>query len=178
MSEAGPPEPTGHAPAQPAGDPTMDPPRTGVRITAALVDDVIDVAAAHDDVVDPEAGAVGLFTGVVRNHHDGHAVSELTYEAWPERAPRALREVAESVAADHPGVRAVHVVHRVGRLEVGDVSIVCAASAPHRAEALAAAGDLIDRVKADVPVWKREVHADGAVSWPNAARPDGGPDPS
>lgn len=149
-----------------------------MRVHTALVDEPIDVAAAHDDVVDPQAGAVGLFTGVVRNHHDGHVVAELTYEAWEGPADRALQAVAASVARDHAGVRAVHVVHRVGRLDVGDVSIVCAASAPHRAEALAAATALIDRVKADVPIWKREVHDDGTVSWPGSPGAADGPDRS
>lgn len=162
---------SGPIPAQPAGDPALDPPRSGVRVTTFLTTDPIDVGAAHDDVVDVEAGGIGVFTGVVRNHHDGQPVRELTYEAWEEVAPDALRDVAEDVAAAHPGVRAVHVVHRLGRLGVGEVSIVCAASAPHRAEALAAASALIDEVKARVPVWKREVRGDGSVSWPGAAHP-------
>lgn len=161
---------SGHAAQQSAGDPAHDPPRRGVAVHADLTDEAIDVAAAHDDVVHPEAGAVGLFTGTVRNHHDGAAVTAIDYEAWTERAPGALRAVADEVAARHPGVRAIHLVHRVGRVEVGEVSIVCAASAPHRGEALAAASDLIDLVKEQVPVWKREEHVDGTVSWPGAAR--------
>lgn len=158
------------APVQPAGDPALDPPRGEVRITTFLTHQVIDVGAAHDDVVDVEAGGVGLFTGVVRNHHDGQRVRELTYEAWDEVAPDRLREVATEVAADHPGVRAVHVVHRLGRLDVGEVSIVCAASAPHRGEALHAASALIDEVKERVPVWKREVLDDGTIGWPGSER--------
>ncbi len=155
-------------PVQPAGDPALDPPRGEVRVTTFLTEDRIDVGAAHDDVLDVEAGGVGIFTGVVRNHHDGKRVRELTYEAWDEVAPDRLRQVAREVAADHPGVRAVHVVHRLGRLDVGEVSIVCAASAPHRAEALRAASALIDEVKARVPVWKREVLDDGTVAWPGS----------
>ncbi len=155
-------------PVQPAGDPALDPPRGEVRVTTFLTDEPIDVGAAHDDVLDVEAGGVGIFTGVVRNHHDGQPVRELTYEAWDDVAPDRLREVAVGVAADHPGVRAVHVVHRLGRLDVGEVSIVCAASAPHRDEALRAASALIDEVKARVPVWKREVLDDGTVAWPGS----------
>lgn len=153
---------------QPPGDPSLDPPRDGVRVTTAITHEPIDVGAAHDDVVHPEAGGIGIFSGVVRNHHDGTAVDEITYEAWEERATAALREVAEAVAERHPGVRALHVVHRVGRLRVREVSIVCAASAPHRAEALAAAGDLIDSVKQHVPVWKQERLPDGTVRWPGS----------
>lgn len=173
--EQSPEEPRVQLPAQPPGDPAKDPPRREVRITTGLTTDVLDVGAAHDDVVDAEAGGVGVFSGVVRNHHDGRRVREITYEAWEELAPGALRDVADDVVARHPGVRAVHVVHRLGRLDVGEVSIVCAASAPHRDEALRAASALIDEVKERVPVWKREVFADGTVGWPgtsDAATPE------
>lgn len=145
-----------------------------MRITTGLTTDVLDAGAAHDDVLDDEAGGVGVFSGVVRNHHEGRPVREITYEAWEDVAPAALREVANDVVARHPGVRAVHVVHRLGRLDVGEVSIVCAASAPHRDEALRAASALIDEVKGRVPVWKREVFADGTVGWPGTDD-DGGP---
>lgn len=158
-------------PAQPAGDPRLDPPRDGVRVHVEVTRAPIDVGFAHDAVVDPQAGAVGVFSGVVRNHHDGEVVASITYEAWEERAPAALEAVAAEVARRHSGVRAVHVVHRVGALGVGEVSIVCAASAPHRAEALAAVGDLIDLVKERVPIWKREELVDGRISWPGADGP-------
>ncbi len=152
--------------AQPTGDPALDPPRDGVRVVTSITTEPIDVVGAHDDVAHPECGGIGVFTGLVRNHHDGAAVDHLEYEAWEDRAEVALREVAADVAAAHPSVRAVHVVHRIGRLEVGEVSIVCAASAPHRDQALAAAGDLIDEVKRRVPIWKRETTVDGDVRWP------------
>ncbi len=158
-------------PVQPAGDPRRDPPRADVRVHVDVTTDPIDIGHAHDAVVDPEAGAVGVFSGVVRNHHDGHAVAGITYEAWPERAPAALAEVADEVARRHQGVRAIHVVHRVGPLRVGDVSIVCAVSSPHRGEALAAVGDLIDLVKERVPVWKREELVDGRIAWPGSDGP-------
>jgi molybdopterin synthase catalytic subunit len=154
------------APYQPRADATHDPVREDVRIASLLTDQALDVAAAHDAVVHPEAGGIGVFTGLVRNHHEGDAVDHLVYEAWEERAEAALAEVARDVAERHPSVRAVYVAHRLGRLEVGDVSVVCAASAPHRDQALAAAGDLIEQVKAHVPIWKREHLADGTVRWP------------
>jgi molybdopterin synthase catalytic subunit len=153
-------------PMQPAGHAEHDPPRGEVRVVTQLTTAPLDVARAHDDVVHPEAGGIGVFTGVVRNHHDGAAVAHLDYEAWEEQAELALQGVAEDVAAAHPSVRAVHVAHRIGRLEIGDVSVVCAASAPHRDQALAAAGALIDEVKARVPIWKRETLVDGSVRWP------------
>jgi molybdopterin synthase catalytic subunit len=144
----------------------VDPVRDDIAVTVALTTDPLDVGAAHAAVTHPEAGGIGIFTGVVRNHHAGAAVDHLEYEAWEERAEGDLRAVTEQVAADFPGVRAVYAVHRLGRLEVGDVAVVCAASAPHRDEALAAASALIDRIKATVPIWKRETLTDGTVRWP------------
>ena len=143
-----------------------DPPRGEVRFDVSLTNEPLDVAAAHAFVVDDEAGGIGLFTGVVRNHHDGQAVAHLDYEAWEERARDDLARVARKVASNHPGVRRVHVSHRLGRLEIGDVSVICAVSAPHRHEAITAAHELIDLVKQDVPIWKRETLADGEVRWP------------
>jgi len=152
--------------AQPRGHAHLDPDRTDVVVRTLLTTDPLDVAGAHRDVEHPEAGGIGVFSGLVRNHHDGDAVDHLEYEAWEDRAAEMLDRVARDVAAAHPAVRAVHVSHRLGRLEVGEVSVLCAASAPHRDQALAAASDLIDEVKARVPIWKRETLADGTVRWP------------
>lgn len=152
--------------AQPRGHVSFDPPRDEVAVHTRLTIQPLDVAGAHRDVEHPEAGGVGVFSGLVRNHHDGDPVDHLEYEAWEDRAAEALELVARDVAAAHPAVRAVHVSHRIGRLEVGEISVLCAASAPHRGQALAAAADLIDEVKARVPIWKRETLADGTVRWP------------
>lgn len=153
-------------PAQPRGHAHLDPARGEVVVRTLLTTDVLDVAGAHRDVEHPEAGGIGVFSGLVRNHHDGDAVDHLEYEAWEDRAAEMLDAVARDVASAHPAVRAVHVSHRLGRLEVGEVSVLCAASAPHRDQALAAASDLIDEVKARVPIWKRETLVDGTVRWP------------
>ncbi|MBW3658736.1 MAG: molybdenum cofactor biosynthesis protein MoaE [Actinobacteria bacterium] len=148
----------------------LDPPRDGVRVEVELTDLPLDVGRAHAAVLHPEAGGVGLFSGVVRDHHEGAAVASLTYEAWDEEARIAMRAVADEVAAAFPGVRCVYVGHRIGALAVGEVSVICAASAPHRDEALAAATALIDRVKAFVPIWKHEFLADGRDRWPGSDR--------
>jgi molybdopterin synthase catalytic subunit len=153
-------------PAQPRGHAHLDPDRTGVEVDTVLTAAPLDVVAAHRAVEHPEAGGVGVFSGLVRNHHDGDRVDHLEYEAWEDRAAEMLDRVAREVAAAHPAVRAVHVAHRIGRLEVGEISVLCAASAPHRDQALAAAAALIDEVKAQVPIWKRETLADGTVRWP------------
>lgn len=152
--------------AQPRGHPSLDPPRGEVAVHTLLTHEPLDVAGAHRHVEHAEAGGIGVFSGLVRNHHDGDPVDHLEYEAWEDRAAEALALVARDVAAAHPSVRAVHVSHRIGRLEVGEISVLCAASAPHRDQALAAAADLIDEVKARVPIWKRETLVDGTVRWP------------
>jgi molybdopterin synthase catalytic subunit len=123
----------------------------------------IDPAELHKAVDDAGAGGVVTFTGLVRDTDGGRAVTSLEYVAHPD-AEAALRRVAEAVAADLP-VRALAALHRVGVLEVGDVAVVVAAAAAHRDEAFAAARRLIDDLKATVPIWKRQVFAEGDDEW-------------
>jgi molybdopterin synthase catalytic subunit len=132
---------------------------------ATVTTDPLDVAAHEKAVADPGAGAVVVFRGVVRDHDDGRTVTGLEYEAHPS-ATAVLAEVAAEIAAD-PAVHAVAVSHRVGRLEVGDVALVAAVSTAHRAAAFAACARLVDEVKARLPVWKRQVFADGTDEWVN-----------
>ena len=122
--------------------------------------DPAEVTAAVDDVA---AGGVVAFTGLVRDNDGGRAVTELEYVAHPD-AEAALRMVADRVGADLP-VRALAAVHRVGVLQVGDVAVVVAAAAAHRGEAFEAARRLIDDLKSTVPIWKRQVFADGTQEW-------------
>ena len=125
----------------------------------------LDVAAHERAVGNPAAGAVVVFQGVVRDHDSGRVVTLLEYEAHPS-AEAVLREVAAEIAAD-PGVYAVAVSHRIGPLEIGDVALVAAVSTAHRAAAFAACSRLVDEVKARLPVWKRQVFADGTEEWVN-----------
>ena len=129
----------------------------------ALRDTPLDVAEVLAAVEDPAAGGVVSFTGLVRDHDGGRGVRELEYVAHPD-AVQALRAVAEAVAADLP-VHGLAAVHRTGLLAVGDVAVVVAASAAHRGQAFEAARRLIDDLKAQVPVWKRQVFDDGAQEW-------------
>ncbi len=124
---------------------------------------VDEVLAAVDD---PRAGGVVSFTGVVRDVDGGRAVTELEYVAHPD-ALAALGRVAEAVAGELDCV-ALAAVHRTGTLRVGETAVVVAASAAHRAEAFAAARRLIDDLKHTVPIWKRQVFADGDVEWVGA----------
>jgi molybdopterin synthase catalytic subunit len=120
------------------------------------------------------AGAVAVFVGMVRDHSHGsggerRAVAQLEYEAYATMAEAEMGRIAAEIAAEVPGVR-LAAIHRVGTLAVGDIAVVCAASAPHRAEAFRACRALIDRIKARVPIWKRESGPDGAawVGWEDA----------
>jgi MoaE-MoaD fusion protein len=125
-------------------------PVRSVRVTA----EPLDVAALAAAVRDPAAGAVVLFEGVTRE------VPELDYEAYAEMAEAKLRAIGEEVAAAY-GAGAVALEHRVGTVPLSEPSVIVAAAAPHRAEAFAAARALIDRVKAEAPIWKVEVSASG-----------------
>ena len=132
---------------------------------AEIVDRPLDLAAHEAAVADRRAGAVVSFQGVVRDHDHGRRVTLLEYEGHPS-ATDVLREVAEEIAAD-PAVFAVAVSHRVGRLEIGDVALIAAVSTAHRAAAFAACARLVDEAKARLPIWKRQVFADGTDEWVN-----------
>jgi molybdopterin synthase catalytic subunit len=114
-------------------------------------------------VADSGAGGIAIFVGTVRDEDHRRAVTGLGYSAHP-RAVDRLREVMEKVAAEYD-VRAIAAVHRVGDLAVGDLAVVVAAACPHRAEAFDACRKLIDDLKAEVPIWKHQLFADGEDEW-------------
>ncbi|MDX6281890.1 MAG: molybdopterin synthase catalytic subunit [Kribbellaceae bacterium] len=132
--------------------------------------DIRDTALSSDEVLaaiaDPTAGGTALFLGTVRNHDHNLAVDELTYEAHPE-ALKHLRVVAERVC-ENPAVTALAAVHRTGVLAVGDIAVIVAVAAAHRDVAFAACRQLIDELKAEVPIWKQQRFADGASEWVGA----------
>jgi molybdopterin synthase catalytic subunit len=127
----------------------------------------IDEALAH--VRHGGAGAVCFFLGNVRDANDGRDVVKLEYEAYAPMAVAEMKRIANELGTEIPGVR-LAVLHRIGSLDVGETAVICAASAPHRDEAYRACRALIDRVKARVPIWKREHGPDGAywVGWHDA----------
>lgn len=134
-----------------------------VRSEPLSVDEAIRAVSA------PGAGGISVFIGTVRDANDGRAVSRLDYEAYPSMAEREMATIAREIELELPGVR-LAVLHRVGELLVGDIAVVCAASAPHRGEAFKACRLLIDRIKERVPIWKREHGPDGPywVGWADA----------
>ncbi|PRI10673.1 molybdenum cofactor biosynthesis protein MoaE [Leucobacter massiliensis] len=122
----------------------------------------IDEAAVRAAVDSPESGAVVVFHGVIRNHDGGAAVRALDYSAHPE-AQRLLAELVADEAA-RSGLR-LAAAHRVGALRIGDAALVAAAAAAHRAEAFAAIERLVERIKAEIPIWKRQHFADDTSEW-------------
>ena len=113
-------------------------------------------------VVGPDRGGVVTFTGVVRDHTGAHEVERLEYEAYEPMALKVLEEIRAEAGARFPGVRlAVH--HRLGVLGIGEAAVVVVAAAPHRAAAFTACAFVIDRLKEDVPIFKKEVRGDGSV---------------
>ena len=149
---------SGAAPEAVAG--SGDPATPFARLTAEPLD--ADAAQAH--VLTPAMGAVALFRGVVRDHDSGRSgVVGLEYSAHPD-AERILGEVLGEAQADFPEVR-LWAEHRVGRLAVGDDALVVAAASAHRREAFAACAELVDRIKARVPIWKKQDYTDGSHDW-------------
>jgi molybdopterin synthase catalytic subunit len=131
-----------------------------VRISAGPIP--VDEALAF--VGDPGAGGTCLFVGTVRDRSDAGDVTGLHYEAWEELATRRLGEIAEEMLARWP-IRRVAILHRLGDLAIGEASVVVACSAPHRAEAFDACRHGIERLKEDVPIWKKEALVSGEAQW-------------
>jgi molybdopterin synthase catalytic subunit len=123
----------------------------------------IDVAALAADVCGDGDGAVALFLGTVRNVNEGRRVLFLEYEAYERMAQREMERIRADATARFD-VTSVAIVHRVGRLEIGETSVAVAVAAPHRAAAMEACRYVIDTLKATVPIWKRE-HTEGGAVW-------------
>ena len=131
-----------------------------------LTDDAIDSVALVARVMRPSDGAYVLFEGVVRNHHEGRAVESIFYDAYRPMAEKEIGIIVRDIARQFPDV-AIAIVHRLGRLNVGDSSIAIVCSSPHRGESFTACRMMIDRVKQTVPIWKKERGPDGEewVGW-------------
>ncbi|MBX5456075.1 MAG: molybdenum cofactor biosynthesis protein MoaE [Thermogemmatispora sp.] len=111
-------------------------------------------------VAAPEVGGIVIFEGVVRNHARGKQIRYLEYDAYPEMAEQQIRRIVEE-ARQRWGAERVAVAHRLGRLEIGEASVIIVVATPHRAEAFEACRYIIDTLKTTVPIWKKEVSLDG-----------------
>jgi molybdopterin synthase catalytic subunit len=130
----------------------------------ALTTDPIDYHALTEQVRRADCGAVVLFLGTVRDLTDGRVTAALDYEAYPPMAEKKMAEIEADTRRRWP-VGEMGLVHRLGHLEVGEVSVAVAVSCPHRGEAFEACRHAIDRLKELVPIWKKENWADGTTEW-------------
>ncbi|MYD73878.1 MAG: molybdopterin converting factor [Chloroflexi bacterium] len=125
-----------------------------------ITHDVLDPTALHNLVLSSEAGAVSLFMGVVRDNNLGRDVDYLEYDAYPAMATKVMRQIAGEIR-ERWDVLDIAMHHRIGRLEIGEASVAVAVASAHRGEGIEACHYGIDRLKAIVPIWKKEVWADG-----------------
>ncbi len=130
---------------------------------ADLLDGPIDVPEVERRVADPACGAVVLFSGTVRNHHQGRPVELLTYTAYRPMARSTLERIVAELE-EGADVR-VAIVHRLGDVPVGEASVVIAVASAHRQAAYEASRLALERLKREVPIWKREHYADGRAAW-------------
>ncbi len=129
-----------------------------------ITSDEIELGDVIRAVEAGDAGAIVHFLGVVRNNTEGREVSYLEYEAYPPMAEKKMAEIAEEIH-EKWGLDRIAMIHRVGRLEIGEVSVAVAVASPHRKEAFEACHYAMNRLKQIVPIWKREVWADGEEEW-------------
>ena len=146
---------------------SLFPPVSGGALDAADVYAVVERPLSPDDIAtrvdDPAAGGIVIFSGVVRNETGGRPVKFLEYEAHAGMAEAKLREIGAAIRRRWPGVKRVAMLHRIGRLEIGESSVLIAVSAAHRGDAFEACRYAIDTLKRTVPVWKKEYFEDGEV---------------
>jgi molybdopterin synthase catalytic subunit len=146
------------------GEVALLPPVSGGRPAAvALVEEPLDPATVSAAVAGPDCGAIVLFVGTVRDRHQGRSVTRLTYTAYRAMAERRLLAIAEDLQAAHAA--RVAIAHRIGTLLPGEASVVIAAAAAHREAAYRASRDCLERLKREVPIWKREHYGDGSSRW-------------
>lgn len=124
----------------------------------------IDIASLSDELVDPRAGARVTFDGRVRNHNEGSEVAGLEYQAYPAMVEKVGRRILEEEAAKH-GLLKVRAVHRTGPLEIGESAVWVGVASAHRAAAFDGARAIMERLKYELPVWKKETYTDGRIEW-------------
>jgi molybdopterin synthase catalytic subunit len=138
-------------------------------IAVTLTTDAIDPQSLVAQVASEGCGAISIFLGTVRDHNEGRAVKGIEYSAYDAMAAKEMRAIAEE-AASRCGTERIAVVHRLGELALGDVSVAIAVAAAHRAPAFDAARYIIEELKKRVPIWKRELYTDGTREWVDPTR--------
>jgi MoaE-MoaD fusion protein len=137
---------------------------SGSEPRAELVDGPIDVSRVAGGGGGPSRRAVVLFLGTVRDHHAGRSVGKLTYSAYRSMALDGLRRIVDDLEASAPGLKAA-IVHRLGEIPVGEASVAIAVGSPHRAAAYEASRTALERLKTEIPIWKREHYTEGPSLW-------------
>jgi molybdopterin synthase catalytic subunit len=133
-----------------------------------ITSNAISVDKVLNSVRDPSSGAIVLFIGTVRNHNDGKLVRKILYESYIAMAKKRIEKIESNIKCKWPEIRKVSIVHRIGDLAIGDISVVVCVSSPHRAEAFEACRYAIDVLKQFVPIWKMETYVndeDDMSSW-------------
>jgi len=131
----------------------------------------INVSEAIGDLTHPEVGGLALFLGTVRNEFEGRASLGLYYDAYADLAEEEMSRIADEMLAEFD-IRGLVFIHRIGELALGETAVLVAVSASHRDQALQACQVGIDRIKARVPIWKKERWADGESSWHDDSKTD------
>ena len=137
-------------------------------LRAVVTDQPISLAEHEELVSHQAAGAIVGFVGVIRDHDDGRGVSRLEYSAHPSAA-QVFADVVAEVAEQSTGVRAVAASHRIGVLQIGEAALVAAVAADHRQAAFTTCAQLVDTIKARLPVWKHQFFDDGTEEWVGSA---------
>ena len=127
--------------------------------------EAIDIAALNASSGHEACGAVLTFSGTVRNNHLGHQVEKLAYEAYDGMAQKEMEKVVAACLEQWPDIKKIQAVHRFGEMPVGESSIYITVASPHRPNGFAALRFMIDRIKRDVPIWKKEFYTDGQTDW-------------
>lgn len=128
-----------------------------------IQEESLNLQQASNFVTHTEAGAINIFTGTTRNHHDGKRVLELYYDCYREMAIKELRKIVLKMFEKH-SLKRIWITHRTGLVPVGEASIILAVSSAHRMDSFAATAEAMDLIKKDVPIWKKETYED-AVKW-------------
>jgi len=132
----------------------------------SISEDPIDVEKLLSNVKDDSAGATVIFLGTVRDHNDSYMVSEIYYEAYIKMAEESMAKI-EAESIEKWSLKKIATAHRTGNLKIGEVSVAIAVSSEHRAEAFEAGRYVIDRIKSEVPIWKKEIISGKGGLWAN-----------
>lgn len=135
-----------------------------MNVRSGLTTSPLDVTGMLSAVAAPDCGAMAVFVGTVRNHHEGREVVAIDYSAYEAMAAKTLEQIAAELAEATPGLRLL-LRHRLGRIAVGEASIAIVAASARREAALTAIRTALERVKSEAPIWKLEIYADGSERW-------------